>query len=206
MLLDEVVATQPYKMIPVVHLILHLGHVRLSRTVPYSLSMEIGPGEQQVANQTVVNLADGLNMALCVPQMMADRDIEALFLGLLIGRFHNAIAGCVHGDRFFQKHVPSGLDRRGELHGAETRRRAKQDNVGAGRDRFLECVETHEPAARRYIDPVMELLLEILMGALDRLGKRIGHGDEPDVAVRLVTQRSRTRRPCRVLRSRPARS
>jgi hypothetical protein len=67
MLLDNVVAAQPNEVVPVVHLILHLGHARLPRAVPDSLRMEVSPGEEQVANGSVVDLADGFSVALCVP-------------------------------------------------------------------------------------------------------------------------------------------
>ena len=126
---------------------------------------------------------------LACRQVMADRDVQPLLLRLLVGRLHNAIAGCVHGDRFFQEHMLPGLDRRGELRGAETRWRAEQNDVRARRDGFLDRRQDPRTAARRHIDLVVELVLEILVGALDRLGERIGHGDEPDVAVRLVPQR-----------------
>ena len=67
MLLDNVVAAQPDEVISVVHLILHLGHARLPGAVPDSLGMEVSPGEEQVANESVVDLADDFNVALCVP-------------------------------------------------------------------------------------------------------------------------------------------
>src|SRR5208337_2881998 len=66
MLLDDVVTAQPDEMVPVVHLILHLGHARLPRAVPDSLRMEVSPGEEQVANESIVNLADGFGVALCM--------------------------------------------------------------------------------------------------------------------------------------------
>ncbi|MGZ3393273.1 MAG: hypothetical protein ACXWPK_03895, partial [Isosphaeraceae bacterium] len=39
MLLDNMVAAQPDEVVPVVHLILHLGHARLPRAVPESLGV-----------------------------------------------------------------------------------------------------------------------------------------------------------------------
>src|SRR5271157_5082946 len=83
----------------------------------------------------------------------------------------------------------SRLDRRGELRGAESRRRAEENDVRARRDGFLIGVKTHEAAAWRHVHLVVELVLEVLVCALDRLGERIRHGDEPDVAVRMVAQR-----------------
>ncbi len=176
-------------MIPVVHLILHFGHARLPRTVPDSLGVEIRPGEEQVADQSVVNLANGLDVALRVPQVMADRDIKALLLGVGVGRLHEPIAGCVHGDRLFQENVLSRVHRRRELRGAETRWSAEQNDVRPRRDGFFIGVKTDEAAARRHIHLVVKLVVKVLMRALDRLGKRIGHGDQPDVAVRLIPER-----------------
>ena len=67
MLLDDVVAAQPDEVVPVIHLILHLGHARLPRAVPDSLGVEVSPGEEQVANESVVDLADGFNVVLGMP-------------------------------------------------------------------------------------------------------------------------------------------
>ncbi len=99
------------------------------------------------------------------------------------------VAGRIDGDRLLHEDVLARLDGRRELRGAEAGGRTQQDDIRAGGDGFFIGIEADEPAFRRHIDAVAELLLEAVQGALDRLGEGVGHGHELDVAVGLVQQR-----------------
>ena len=114
---------------------------------------------------------------------------KPFLLGLVIGGPHRTIAGSIHGDRFFHEHVLAKLHGRRELRRAESRRRAQEHDIRPRGDRLLVGVEPHEPAGGRHVDLVAELALQVLVRALDRLGERIGQGDELDVAVGVVPHR-----------------
>ena len=160
-LLDVVISTQPDKVIPVVHLILHLGHARLPRAVPDALRIEVGAGEEQVADQSVMNLVDHLHVVPCVAEVVADSDVQPLLLRIGIGDLDRPIAGGVHGHRLFQEHLLARLHGRGEMGRTKARRRAEHHDVCAGGDRLLVGVEPHEPAIGRHVRPCVKLVLEV---------------------------------------------
>ena len=147
MLLDVEVARQPGEVVPVAHLVEHLGPAGLLRLVPAAAAIVVGEERQHLADRTVVDAPDGLAEAVVVAEAQAGDDREPLRRGQLAALEHGVDAGGVDGHRLLGEDVLAGLDRRAEVDRPEVRRRAEQDHVDPAAQQLAVGVEPDEAAA-----------------------------------------------------------
>ena len=79
-LLDVEVARQPGEVVPVAHLVSHVGPARLPRLVPAAAAVVVGQQRDDLADRAVVDAPDRLAEAVVVAQAQARDDREALRL------------------------------------------------------------------------------------------------------------------------------
>ena len=72
-LLDDVIAAQPHEVVPVPHLVLHLGILGLAWIHPQAAAVPIDAGGNDVADRAVVQPLDGFDIARVVTPLQADR-------------------------------------------------------------------------------------------------------------------------------------
>ena len=122
-LLHDVVSRQPREVEPVPDLPLDVGPLRLPRLHPQTALVPINLGRDDVADGAVVDALHRRPVTCVVAPLRSGHDGEAL-LGGEIGRGdHGAHLHRIHRHRLLHEDVLARLDRRGEVSGAERRRR-----------------------------------------------------------------------------------
>ena len=102
-LLDVEVARQPGEVVPVAHLVEHVGPVGLPRLGPAAAAVVVGEERQDLADRPVVDAPDGLAEAVVVAEAEAGDDREPLRLGQLAALEHGVDAGASTATGFSAK-------------------------------------------------------------------------------------------------------
>jgi hypothetical protein len=182
-LFDNVIATEPDEMIPVVDLVMHLAHAGTAGAAPDVADVKEGAGVTEIAEETVMNLSNGLEMIGGVAQVMPNGNAQPLSPGLLVGGFDLAIAGGIDRHRFFHKDVFAGFDRVFELLRTKARRGAEEDDMNIGLERLLVGVKTGKALVAGHIDLAGESRVERFQAAVEVLRESVGHGHQFHVGV-----------------------
>src|SRR4029079_2366461 len=98
-LLDDVIAAQPEEVVPVVDLVRAVLLARLPVVEPDPLAVPGTARRDDVADRPIVNLANGVEVALLVAALGAGDDGDVLLLGLIDEAKDLARASRVHADR-----------------------------------------------------------------------------------------------------------
>jgi hypothetical protein len=183
-LLHDVITRQPGEVEPVAALPLHVGHVGLALPDPQVALVPVALRCHDLANLPVVDALDELQVERLVAPLRAGDDREAFLCRQLRGGDHGTDANRIDGDRFLHEDVFPGLDRRLEVDRAEPGGGGGDDHVhvGTGEDPEI-VVEAGETPVRRNLDPIRELALQLLEGALDPVGHEIAERDHFDAGV-----------------------
>src|SRR5438067_1728175 len=96
-LLDDVVAADPQKVIPVAHLVLHFGLPILTALEPRLAAVPISAGQDNVANGAVLKRLDSVHVGSLVPPLQADGNRQPFLLCFFVGGEKFANAGCIDG-------------------------------------------------------------------------------------------------------------
>jgi hypothetical protein len=164
--------------VPVVHLVLHFGHLRLALAYPDAAAVPVGPQEHDLPDGAVVDPFDALLVVGRVATLEADAHLQPLFVGHLAGFHQRAEAGGVDAAGLLHEHVLAGLDRRRINERAEAGRRGRDDHVYAAVDRLLEGIQSGEHPLGGNVDALGRLLAEPL-GRPNGLGlEGVGHGHD----------------------------
>ena len=143
-LLDVEVARQPGKVVPVPHLVQHVGPVGLARLGPATAAVVVGEERLHRTDRPVVDAPYRLPKAVVVADAEAGHDRQPFFLGQLATRQHRLDARGIDGHRLLREHVLACVDSLPEVLRAEVRRRAEQDHVDAAIQEFTVGVESDE--------------------------------------------------------------
>ena len=92
-LLDVEVAREPGEVVPVAHLVKHVGPAGLARLVPSAAPVVVGEERDDVADRAVVDAPDGLPEAVVGTEAEAGDDREPLRLRQLAALQHGVDAG-----------------------------------------------------------------------------------------------------------------
>ena len=184
-LLDDVVAREPAVVVPVAHLVLHVGAHSLARLagVPDALRVVGRLDGDDVADLAVEDLFHGLAARAVVSPAEAVDQGEVLVLGVLARLEELAQAGPVDGHRLLDECVDALLDGVGEVDGPEVRRRGQEDEIDLV-DHVLVAVEAGVLAVLGDVDARADrrpLRLERLL--VEPILEGVGHGDELGVGV-----------------------
>ena len=79
-LFDNVVAAQPRKIIPIIHLELHLVLVRLARMLPGAVAVPVAAHGHDVTDRAVVQPLHGLQITRLMVPLQSHADLQTLFL------------------------------------------------------------------------------------------------------------------------------
>ncbi len=179
-LLDDVIAREPAVVVPVAHLVLHVGSafgVSLAR-VPNSVRVVGRLDRDDVADLAVEHLLHRLAARAVVPPAESVDQTEILGLGVLACLNIFAQTGPVDGHRFLDERVHSLFDGVGQMNGPKMRRRGQDYEIDLV-DHVLECVEAGVLAILGNIDAAADLFaFELGDTVVDPIGERVGHGHE----------------------------
>ena len=188
-LLGDVIATQPDEVVPVTHLVFHLGELSsgallhtFAITHPDASAVPIGTGGNNVTDRPVVNLLHDLLVTELVMTLKTNAHFQILLLRFLRSSEHLTYTLSVHGHRFFHEDVLALLDRLGKVHRAKTRRRREDDHVSQC-DGFFVGVEPDELVLILYIHLEAMGALQILLATVHAILEGIGHGNHFHIAV-----------------------
>ena len=180
MLFADVIAAEPAEVIPVVHLVLHLGHARFARAIPDSATIPIGPQERQVTERAVVNAFDCLHVAGLVAALEADAHSQPLFVRQFVGLDEHVIAGCIDAAGLFHEHMLAGFDGGRVLRGFKAGRRGDDHHVGAAVDGIDVRLQADKDAIGGQIHAGFEITVAQPLGRAFRIRlEGVGHGDDP---------------------------
>ena len=184
-LLDVEVAGEPGEVVPVPHLVSHLGPVGLPGLVPAAATVVVGEQGNDLADRPVVDAAYGLAEGVAVAETEARDDREALRLRHLAALQDRVNARGIDGDRLLGEDVLARLHGRAEVNRPELRRRGEQYHVDTAVEKLLAGVEPHEPVLGADVDLAADLrvLLEDRQALLEPVLEGVGHRDELDVRV-----------------------
>src|SRR5438445_6790642 len=153
-LLDDVIATNPSEVVPIAHLIFHLGElapvmlVQLGAALkPRCLAVPIGAHGNNVPDSTVMQSLDGLEISFVIMSLQPNHNFQILLLRFFCGGKKSPDAGSVGRHRLFRKNIfplPNGLFK---LHGTESRRRRQNHYIGQ-RDGLFISLKPDELALR----------------------------------------------------------
>ena len=185
MLLDVEVAREPGEVVPVPHLVGHLGHPRQPGLGPPAAPVVVGEQGVDFPRRTLVEPADGLAEPVVRPEAEPRDDREPLRLRQPAGLQDRPDPRGVDGHRLLGEDVLAGLDRHLELDRPELGRRAEQDHVDARGDELLAGVEAHEPPRFGDVDlgPDLGIPLEEREALGEAVLEGVGQGHELDVGV-----------------------
>ena len=149
-LLIDVVAAQPDEVVPVAHLVFHLGELAsssllkaLAVTHPYAAAVPVGTCGDDIADGTVLNALDDFLIAKLMMALQANADLKVFLFGLCGGGQHLADALAVDGHRLLHEDVLALLDRLGKVDRPKARGRRQDHHVGHA-DGFFVGIETDE--------------------------------------------------------------
>ena len=195
-LLHDVVAAEPVEIIPVPHLILHLGKLAAclgfhfgTLIYPHPRVVPVNAGSVNVADSAAVQFVHPAAIHGLVMALEADHHVE--FFGFCLGGsfHHTAHAGGIGGHRFFHEHMLASCNAGLKMLWAESRRRGQNHHIHQ-RDHLLISIETMEAALFGHVHlggdvhgvaggPVCEFFRgDGLEAAFDAVFKGIGHGHE----------------------------
>ena len=159
MLLVNMVATQPVEVVPIVHLIFHLGRLMpKSRckigpcAYPNPSTIPVNLGQQNIADRTVFQTLNGFDVARVVMSLKTHPHRKAFFLRLLANRQHPTHARGVYGHRFFHEHMLVCRNRGLELQRPKSWRCCQNYQINTAIDRFLIRIEARKLTLRRNVD------------------------------------------------------
>src|ERR1044071_2979501 len=183
-LFDDVVATNPDKVIPIAHLILHLGQFAAvfllqfsPRFYPGRRAVPINPHGHDVADRSIVQSLDGLKIIRLVPPLQAHADLQILLLRFLGGGKHPADTGRICGHGFFHEDVLALFDCFLEMDRAKPGRSRENHHVGQP-DRLFVGVKPDEFLVVRDRDRLGVLLFQVLQALVELVWEGIRHGDQ----------------------------
>ena len=184
MLFDVEVAGEPCEVVPVAHLVVHVGLVGLARLGPAAGAVIVGEQRHDLADLAGVNAANRFAEAEVVAEAEARHDRDVLLPGEFASLQHGAHAGGIDGTRFFGEDVLARFNRGPHVNRPKVRRRREQYDI-ARRDHVLVGVESGEARLGFYCDLVGDFLFgaEVGEARLQPILEGIGHGDELDVLV-----------------------
>ena len=184
-LLDVEVAGEPGEVVPVAHLVRHVGPVGLPGLVPSAAAVVVGEQRDNVADRPVVDPADGFAEGVAVAETEAGDDREALGLRHRTALQDRVNARGIDGDRLLGKDVLARLHRRAEVDRPELRRRGEQHHVDTAVEQLLAGVEPHEAMLGADVDLAADLgvFLEDRQALLEPVLEGVGHRDELDIRV-----------------------
>src|SRR5690554_939898 len=105
MLLHNMVTTKPVEVIPVSHLVFHLGLPCLTWSNPYSTIVPIHLAPKNITYSSILDPINGLNIVGLVPSLQARHHVKLFGFGYFCGRQYPTDTMGVRSDRFFQKHM-----------------------------------------------------------------------------------------------------
>src|SRR4051812_12480223 len=108
-LLDDVITTEPQKVVPVAHLVLHFGLSVLAALEPRLAAVPVSAGEDDVADGAVLKRFHRVHVGSLVPTLQSDRYGETLLLRLFVGGEKLADAGRIDGHRLLSEDVLAGF-------------------------------------------------------------------------------------------------
>ena len=185
MLLDDVVAAGPEEVVPVEDLVLEVGLALLASVEPDVPLVPVAAPGDDVADRSVVQALDGLDVRRLVAALGAGRDAQALLLGVLVGLQHLADAGAVDADGLFGEEVLAGGHGCLDVQRAEAGRRRQDDVVDVGIvDDLFVGVQADVTAIFGQIDAVAPLLHVVTLGEVGQMTPAILEPVLEDVAER----------------------
>jgi len=159
-LLNDVVAANPDKVIPVAHLIFHLGQFATvfllqlgARFDPGRRAVPVNAHGDNVADCTIVKPFDGVEIIGLMTPLQSDADFQILFLRFLGGGKDTANSWGISGHRFFHEYMLTLFNRLLEMDRTKTRR-CGQDHQISQSDGLFIGIETDKLVIVRNLDQV----------------------------------------------------
>ena len=143
-LLDDMVAREPFPVHPVAYVPLHVRPSCLTLTVPKHTLIPIDIAAGDVADESCLYLFVGFDVSTFVVTLCTYDNAQTLCLCLLGGCHYGTIALGIDSDRLLEERVDAFLGGVLEHPGAEDRRCGEDDHVNTGIDDFLIGIETEE--------------------------------------------------------------
>ena len=169
-LLDDDVAGQPGPVDPVANHVLHLGPAGLRDAVPQRSLIANCAGRLDVANHAVADAFPDFDPRQLAAQLRACQDRESEALGTIRRRLDRFHAGHIDCEWLLEEDVFARVDGGGKMHRPKMRRRGIQNEVDAGLQQLLICIEPDE-AAR--IGNVLPFLVQIAARRFDTVRKYV---------------------------------
>ena len=173
----DVVAAEPVEIVPVAHLVFHLGHAFLAVARPNTASGPIDLRAGNLAYHPFLDLIQGLQVAILIVPLQSAYDFKLLLVGHLRRLNDFPYPGAVNGDWLLHENVFSTGHRVFEMRRTETRRRAEKHEIGAV-NRLLERIEAMESTFLGDINTLPELLLQRLVCPINFIPEGIRHRNE----------------------------
>ena len=173
-LLEDVVATNPCEMIPVLDLVIHFRPFRLAVDEPDAGTVPITLGGHDVPDETLLDLFLGGEVVFLIAALETYDHFEVLLFCLFRIFKNHAAAGGIGGDGFFHEDMFACLDGSLEHEGPEARRGGEDDRIGV-LDGFLIGFQSHEFAVVRDVDFGSMLGLQGGKSGLQAVRESVGH-------------------------------
>src|SRR5262249_37665221 len=150
---------QPAEVIPIVDLVIEVGHPLLTLAEPDVAAVPVAAGIDDVPDGPAVDAFHRLQVAGLVAALRAGANAGLLRPRLLFGLQDPADAGAVDADGLLGEDVLASGHRGGDVDGAETGRGRQDDVVDAFRaDHFFVGVQADVAALLGQVDLVTQLL------------------------------------------------
>ena len=144
MLFANVVTAKPIEIIPVAHLVLKFGLIRLPRASPNSATIPKSAHVQDIADGSILETLNGFHIIGLMAALETNGDEQVLFLGDFVGGKHLANAGTIHPNGLFHENVKPVVHGMLEMQGAKARRGGYSHEIDAMGHHFLVSVESSE--------------------------------------------------------------
>ena len=140
MLLTNLITGCPGKMIPIVHLILHLGHAWLFPAVPNRITIPIHTKHINISNHPILELFDAINIAFFMPTLQSYTHGKTFFFCFLRGGQYATNSSHITSNWLLHKYFFSLVYRVFKLLRLEAWRCGNYDHVNIFIDRLLVSV------------------------------------------------------------------
>ena len=186
-LLANLVARNPIKVVPVIALPFQFAHAFLITPEPDAAAVPVALTAYQLANLPVVDAFHQLDAAKFMPALRAADNGQAFVLSQLRGRHHFPAAGDVGGDGLLREDMFSGLDGRHHLPSAKGRGRRHQQQVRFALSDLLVTIKTPEKMVVIDLHAILILIVshESFPGSAHLALEQVGQGDHFDSGIRV---------------------